>query len=265
MNGSSLVIRKGMAMSEIRYLYWFVRGDFEQAKSALEAGGYRLSQTLLTPCQVLKSVGKKLVYAPPAVWSRICVRQGSWYRNSNRNGKYMLMSDHRLPEEFNSFLDSKMKASDFLPENLPSSQELETVINSREYQDNKPAKWENIGLTDAVMFKSLFTVTGFWGRGDNLHKHWLTHKANNANFLSHSFTVRMGDEEVPYSISENSGICSSCVEFFNIIDQKQRKLVRACPGAAIFGGAEKGIYYDLKPSCSIEELTHNTTDEDTAE
>ena len=248
--------------SPARYLYWFSKEDFVQTKSTLEAGGYHLSQALLTPCQVLRSVGKKLVYAPPAVWRRICVRQGTWYRNSDRSGKYMLMSDHRLPGEFDSFLDSEMEASEFIPDKLPSSEELESVVNSKEYQDNKPARWEDIGLIDAVMFKGLFTVTGFWRRGDNLQKHWLTHKANHANFLSHSFTVSMGNEEVPYSISENSGICSSCVEFFNITDQKQRKLVRACPGAAIFGGAERNIYYDLKPSRTDEEVIQNTSDLD---
>ena len=127
------------ADSHARYLYWFSKEEFVQAKRTLEAGGYHLSQTLLTPCQVLRSVGKKLVYAPPAVWRRICVRQGSWYRNSDRSGKYMLMSDHRLPEEFNSFLDSEMGASEFKPDKLPSSKELESLVNSKEYQDNQPS------------------------------------------------------------------------------------------------------------------------------
>jgi len=220
------------------YLYWFSKEDFEWAKSTLMSGGYRLAQTSLTPCQVLKSKSKNLIYAPPAVWSHICVRQGSWYRNSDRREKHMLVSDHQLSGKFDTFLDSKMEASDFMPDRMPSQQELEAIVDSEEYRDEKPTEWENIGLKDAVMFKTLFSATGFWGLGDNLGKHWLAHKANHANFLSHTFTTQIGDEKVPHSISENAGVCSSCVEFFNIIDQKQRKLVRACPGAVVFGGIE---------------------------
>jgi hypothetical protein len=229
------------------YLYWLSEQDFARARRILESEGYHLNQTLLTPCQVLKSTGKKLVYAPPAVWSRVCVRQGSWYRSSDRRGKTMLVSDHRLPQSLEPFLDASMEVSDFLPERLPSRSELEDVVASPAYQQAKPAGWEAIGLKDAVMFKTLFSLTGFWGRGDNLNKHWLTQKANHANFLSRSFTTRVGDEEVPYSISENAGVCSSCVEFFNVMERDRRKLVRACPGAVIFGGVQRDVYFDLKP------------------
>jgi hypothetical protein len=42
-------------------------------------------------------------------------------------------------------------------------------------------------------------------------------------------------------------VCSSCVEFFNIIDQNSRKLVRACPGAVYFSSVEAKKYYDIQP------------------
>jgi len=232
---------------EERHLYWFSKEDFESSKKLLSDAGYRLKATLMTPCQVLHARGKELVYAPPQIWSRICVRQGSWYRGSDRRGHTMVMSEHRLPEAFDRFLDSKMSASSFAPKTLPTADELTKIVSSEEYQSQKPDQWEKAGWKDAMMFKVLFTVNRFWGIGDNLKKHWLGHRANHANFLSKTVTTELDGEQVPYSVTENDGVCSSCVEFFNVIDTGSRKLVRSCPGAVTFGGAERDIYYDIKP------------------
>jgi len=229
------------------HLYWLEEKEFKAARDLLQANAYRLSSTLLTPCQVLKSRGKNLVYARPAIWSRICVRQGSWYRDSERNGQFMLMSDHRLPREMDRFLDSEMSVSGFLPEELPAENELQEIVASKEYQRQKPKAWEKIWLKDSVIFKILFGLTRFWGKGDNLKKYWLHQRVNHANFLSRQVTTELDGEQVPYSVSENAGVCSSCVEFFNVVESSSRKLVRSCPGAVIFGGSQRDTYYDIKP------------------
>ena len=70
-----------------RYLYWIAPEKFPEIKSQLRDAGFDLATTLLTSCQVLYATGDKVIYAPPSVWSRICVRQGSWYRDSRRNGQ----------------------------------------------------------------------------------------------------------------------------------------------------------------------------------
>ena len=140
-----------------------------------------------------------------------------------------------------------MSISDLMPETLPSSEQLQELVHSETYQQGKPQEWESIGIKDSILFKVLFTLTRFWGKGDNLKKHWLTHRANHANFLSQDFTTEVDGEEVPYSVSGNSGICSSCAEFFNIISDDSRKLVSACPGAVTFGGAQRDVYYDIQP------------------
>ena len=230
-----------------QHLYWLQKADFEWAKELLSREGFRLTATLLTPCQVLKASGRKVVYAPPEVWSRICVRQGSWYRDSRRSGQYMLMSEGKLPEALDPFLDSTMSGSDFLPEQLPSQQQLKEIVDSKEYQQGKPTEWEGIGIKDAMMFKVLFTLTRFWKKKDNLKKFWLSQRANHANFLSHKVTTDIDGERVPYSVTENAGVCSSCAEFFNIISDDSRKLVSACPGAVIFGKAQRDVYYDIQP------------------
>ena len=230
-----------------RFLYWFEEDEFKAARESLRGDGYSFSVTILTPCQVLRSRKKKLVYAPPSVWSRICVRQGSWYRDSDKKGKTMIVSDHRLPAALDRFLNAQMSTSDFMPKQFPTREELEEIANSAEYQSKMPEEWEKAGLKDAIMFKALFSVTGFWGKGDNLEKHWIGHRANHANFIARKFTTKVDGEEVPYSVTDNKGICSSCAEFFNVLEPKSRKMVRSCPGAVTFGGSLRDVYYDIKP------------------
>jgi hypothetical protein len=232
---------------EVRHLYWFSKEEFESSRKLLSESGYRLKMTTMTPCQVLRARGKDLAYAPPQIWSRVCVRQGSWYRDSERRGQFMVMSDHRLPEALDEFLDSTMSTSEFAPESLPTADELSNIVSSEEYQSQKPDQWEKTKWREAVAYKVLFTVNRFWGIGDNFKKHWLGHRANHANFLSKKVTTELDGEAVPYSVTENDGVCSSCVEFFNVIDADSRKLVRSCPGAVTFGGAKRDIYYDVKP------------------
>ena len=159
----------------------------------------------------------------------------------------MLASNKKLPEEYNQYLDVQIKEIDFEPQSLPSNTELQNLVDNEAYQQQKPHDWENKTWMDSFMFKTLFSLTRFWGWGDNLKKYWLSHRANHANYLTRQYTTEIDGEAVPYSIADNAGICSSCVEFFNIVDQSSRKLVRACPGSVTFGGAKRKIYYDVKP------------------
>lgn len=229
------------------YLYWLTKEHFAPARDFLVGEGYSVSPAMLTPCQVLRASGRDVIYASPEVWSRICVRQGSWYRSSKRSGRYMMVSAVRLPERLDEFLDSEISESDFMPKSLPVKQELQKLVETDEYKEKQPDEWEDTGIKDAFMFKVLFTLTRFWRQGDNLNKHWLSQRANHANFLARRFTTEIDGENVAYSVTENAGICSSCAEFFNIVDDRSRKLVRACPGSVTFGGAPRDTYLDIKP------------------
>ncbi len=228
-------------------LYWLDEDAFYNAKEILREAGIKLVSSKLTPCQVLRASGNTVVYASPAMWSRVCVRQGSWYRDSRRFGQYMMVSARKLPEELDAYLDAELRESDFMPDALPSTDELQALVDSEAYQTAKPEAWEAKTAMDAFMYKTLFTLTRFWGWGDNLKRYWLSHKATHANFLAHHFTTEIDGEAVPYSVATNAGICSSCVEYFNIVDDQSRKLVRACPGAVTFGGAERDTYLDIIP------------------
>lgn len=230
-----------------RYLYWLKKNDFQRARKFLTEKGFQLSPTFLTPCQVLKATDDRVLFATPEVWSRVCKRQSSWYQSSTRSGQTMMMSARRLPEEMDRFLYAELGPSDFQPERLPGVGELKALVNSAPYREGKPPEWEGKTWKDAFMFKTLFTLTRFWGRGDNLKRHWTGHRANHANFLAGHFTTDIDGEEVPYSVTGNEGVCSSCAEFFNVVAPSSRKLVRSCPGAVTFGGAPREVFVDVKP------------------
>jgi hypothetical protein len=231
-----------------KYLYWIPQENFKSVVDAVKALDMRLVGSKMTPCETLRTTQGKAIYASPSVFNRVCFRQGSWYRKSDRNGKYLLLTPSKLPENYDTFLDAEMTESNFKPDSLPTRNELISIVESEEYNDQKPEGWEKKTLLDAIMFKILFTVNRYWGWGDNLKTHWLNHRANHANFVSEKVTTEIDGEKVPYSVTENAGICSSCVEFFNIANTDKRKLVRACPGSITFGGAKKDIYLDIKPN-----------------
>lgn len=230
------------------YVYWMAEKNFGELKKLSASGNIKLKSALMTPCEALRAKGDNVYYVNPSVWSKVCKRQGSWYRASKKQGLYLVVSPKELPVDFDNFFEVSISESGFKPGPLPTAEEMKSLVDSKEYTNAKPREWEAKGIMDAVMFKILFSVTGFWGIGDNLKKHWLSHKANHANFLVRKFTTNLDGTEVPYSIAENTGICSSCVEFFNIIEERSRKLVRSCPGAVTFGKAKRDIFYDINPA-----------------
>ena len=118
----------------------------------------------------------------------------------------------------------------------------------RNTRDTKPEDWEKKNPHGCDHGQDpLHRETAPGAGATRSARHWLGHRANHANFLSKHFTTKIDGEDVAYSVTENAGVCSSCVEFFNITNADQRKLVRACPGAITFGGAPKDSFLDIQP------------------
>ncbi|MDH3326454.1 MAG: hypothetical protein OEM38_07045 [Gammaproteobacteria bacterium] len=228
-------------------IYWMPEQIFDKFKEDIRKTDFKLSSVMKTPCETLKASGKKVRYATPQVFNRLCPRQGSWYRESNKAGQILVVSEEKLSGQYGRYLNASISESDFVPDRLPSSNELEKLIKSDAYRNQRPDEWEAPGVKDSVMFKILFSLTGFWGWGDNLKSHWLNQRSNHANFLAKKYTAEIDGESVPYSVTGNDGVCSSCVEFFNIIGQDSRKMVHACPGSITFANVKRNTYYDVNP------------------
>ena len=230
-----------------KHIYWFPHSEFVKFENDIKSTAFELKSARKTSCGTLNAKDKTVRYASPEIFSGVCKRQGSWYRESNKAGSYLVVSEEKLPEKYDHFLDAIFVGTDFLPQSLPGQSAIQKLVDSEEYQSQRPDDWENVTFKEALMYKILFTLTGFWGIGDNIKKHWNNHRANHANFLTHKYTTNIDGEDIPYSVTENDGVCSSCVEFFNIIEQDSRKMVRACPGAVYFSSVEANKYYDVQP------------------
>ncbi len=230
-----------------KHIYWIPGSEFMNLMDDLESTELKLKPVKKTSCETLNAKNKTVRYASPEIFSGLCKRQGSWYRESNKAGCYLVVSEEKLPEQYEQYLDADITGTDFLPKSLPDQSGIQKLVDSEEYQNHHPDDWEKKTFKDGLMYKVFFTITGFWGFGDNLKKHWNGHCANHANFLSHQHTADIDGESVPYSVTNNDGVCSSCVEFFNIIDQGSRKMVRACPGSVYFSSVEREKYYDVRP------------------
>ena len=230
-----------------KHIYWVPSGEFVKFKNDLKLTEFKLEPVKKTSCQTLNAINKIVSYASPEVFNGLCNRQGSWYRESNKAGNYLVVSEEKLPEKYDQYLDAYIIGSDFLPRSLPSQSDIKKLVDSEEYQHQRPDDWEKKTFKDGIIYKIFFTLTGFWGFGDNLKKHWNNHRANHANFLTHQYTTDIDGESIPYSVTSNDGVCSSCVEFFNVIDQDSRKLVCACPGSVYFSSVEAKKYYDVQP------------------
>lgn len=237
-----------------KYIYWMPHNEFVKFESNLKSTEFELKPARKTSCGTLNAKGKSVRYASPEIFSGLCKRQGSWYRESNKAGSYLVVSEEKLPDKYSQFLDSKITPTDFSPQSLPGQSDIQKLVNSEEYQNQRPDDWEKKTFKDGLLYKIFFTLIGFWGFGDSLKSHWNNHRANHANFLSHQYTTDIDGESIPYSVTNNDGVCSSCVEFFNIIDQKSRKMVRACPGAVYFSSVEREKYYDVQPVKNIPSI-----------
>ena len=229
------------------YIYWIGEVDLTWARETLADLGLLVKDVEVAPCQTMKASADAVLVASPAVFNGLCGREGSWYRASHRAGQTLMVSGTRLADGFEDFLDAVVSETDFAPERLPSEQEIVALTETSDYQMSKPDDWELIGLKDAIIQKLLLTLTGLWRRGDSLERHWPKQCASHANFFARQFTTERDGEDVAYSVWNSVGICSSCVETFNIITQESRKLVAPCPGAVRFGGAKVDVYLDVRP------------------
>lgn len=230
-----------------KHIYWVPRNEFIKFKNELETTEFKLRPVKKTSCETLNAKNKTVLYASPGIFNGLCNRQGSWYRESNKAGNYLVVSEEKLPEKYHHYLDASLSGTDFLPQSLPSRSDIKKLVDSEEYQNQRPDDWEKKTFKEGLMYKILFTFMGVWGFGDNLKKHWNNNRANHANFLAHKYTTKIDGENIPYSVTNNDGVCSSCVEFFNIIDQDSRKMVRACPGSVHFSSVQLKKYYDVQP------------------
>ena len=134
--------------------------------------------------------------------------------------------------------------SKFRPPGLPGREEQLALIRRKSYQDARPPEWENIDDDDPEFHDMWLKMVEV--RGSSYEELFITHCANHANFIEPVYFIEEQDGPVPFSINRSSYICSTCLEFFNIIGHRfKKKLVVPCPGAVLFAGMAPNRYYEV--------------------
>ena len=181
----------------------------------------------------------KIISVSPEVWDQTCHRQGSWYRRSQKNGQYLIISSFEL-EGFEHYKEAVITRSDFLLPRPATREEKQEMVEDEEFRSLIPQEWNTIsGIEKRIWMR--------WARRLGSEEDWdslfLTHTATHANFIKPRFFIETDGQTIPYSIDMSANLCSCCLELFQVIGTTWRKkLVAPCAGAVIFSRLPKDRY-----------------------
>ena len=223
----------------IKHVYWLTKDEEAQLREELVGQDMEMVSVKGVVCRPLDGVDE-ISSVAPEVWNQTCSRQGSWYRASDKNGLYLVISSFELV----GYEDKKaatITESDFDPPKLASSEEKKAMIHEPQFARQVPPRWKEAKDTEKKVFLRWARRLGSEAKDfEDLH---MSHTANHANFIRPRFFVKEKGHIIPYSIDRTAHLCSCCLELFQVLgNQHEKKLVAPCPGATIFGRRKPNRY-----------------------
>ena len=239
-------LQKGMTLDKtkpndafIKHIYWLTKDEEARLREELAGQGIEMVSAKGVVCRPLDGVDE-ISSVAPEVWNQTCSRQGSWYRASDKNGLYLVISSSELV----GYEDKKaatITESDFDPPRLARPEEKKAMIHDPQFAGQVPPRWKEANDTEKRIFLRWARRLGSEAKDfEDLH---LSHTANHANFIRPRFFVKEKERIIPYSIDRTAHLCSCCLELFQVLGtQHEKKLVAPCPGATIFGRRKPNRY-----------------------
>ncbi len=226
-----------------RFYSWVNHQEFRWVRESLGKRGTEMVGEARIPCRVLRPSVEIGFVAPPA-WEGFCKRRTSWFLNSEKAKKFLIISNRPLDlPNFKSW--STMAESNFRPDRFPTPEEIVQLIQSKEYQNEKPSGWDKPDPAEKDFYRRWFERHGI-NEPFDFEKILMIHSANHANFLNPNFFIIKGSTKVPYSIADSIHVCSSCLEFFNILGSRWAlKYVVPCIGAVLFAHLPADQYLEV--------------------
>ncbi|MFZ7111230.1 MAG: hypothetical protein ACOWYE_06065 [Desulfatiglandales bacterium] len=219
----------------IKHVYWLTKTEETQLRGMLEASKTRLKPAKGVVCTPLDEINK-IASVAPEVWGETCSRQGSWYRASEKNGLYLVISSFDL-KGYGEKKTATITKSDFVPPRQAGPEEKGRMILDPAFAEKIPRAWTHVDdLEKRIYLRWAGRLGSDVADYDFLY---LTHTANHANFVVPRFFIEKDHRMIPYSIDRSAHLCSCCLELFQIIGAEYpEKLIRPCPGACIFARLE---------------------------
>ncbi len=227
-----------------KFCYWVDSDVLKKVREAVNQRKEDLGEELRIPCRVLRS-SKEMGYVTPSAWEGFCKRRTSWYKKSDKMGKFLVVSNSPL-RHLDIGNPIVIKTSHFKPKRFPSYEEVLQLIQSEKYQSLKPDVWEKVDPLDKEFYRRWFERHRPKEPFD-FEKIFAHHSANHANFIDPKFLVTIDGIKAPYSIADSIHVCSSCIEFFNILgEQWPVKYVVPCIGAVQFARLPIDQYFEVR-------------------
>jgi hypothetical protein len=227
-----------------KFCYWVDSHSLKKVREDIEQRGVELDDEVRVPCRVLRS-SREIRYLAPPAWDGFCKRRTSWYRSSNKVGKFLVVSNTSL-DQLDIGNPIIIKESNFKPNHFPSYEEILELIKSEEYRRLKPNTWEKVEPIEMEFYQTWFERRRA-NEPFDFNKIFASHSANHSNFIDPKFFVTQNGVISPYSIADSSRVCSSCLEFFNILgEQWPVKYVVPCIGAVQFAHLPMDEYFEVK-------------------
>ncbi|MCD6304708.1 MAG: hypothetical protein J7M32_00280 [Deltaproteobacteria bacterium] len=223
----------------LKYIYWMTKHETEALRGELASQNIKVKTAKGIVCTPLDIINK-ISIVPPEVWNDTCGRQGSWYRTSDKNGLYLVISSFEL-EKHQERRAAVITESDFVPPRLASQKDKRALYEDDHLKERMPEDWKHVDNTEKRIYLR-------WARrlGSDVRDYdflYQSHTANHANFIHPHFFVREDGLQVPYSIDRSAHLCSCCVELFQVLGADfKKKLVAPCPGATIFARLKPDRY-----------------------
>ena len=223
--------------------YWVDSQTLKAIREQFERREVELLEETRIPCRVLRH-SVEIGYVVPRAWEGFCKRRTSWYLRSEKTGKFLVVSSGPLNL---SGLATPILIinSNFRPERLPTSSEISDLGRSRPFQEAMPRLWSKPDVLEKDFYQRWFE-RHYVNEHFDFEKILLSHSANHANFIDPKFFHDLNGSKAPYSIANSTHVCSSCLEFFNILgNQWPVKYVVPCIGAVQFAKLPMDHYFKV--------------------
>jgi hypothetical protein len=226
-----------------KFCYWVDADRLKKVRENVGQSGAEFDDEVRIPCRVLRA-SREVSYLAPTAWYGFCRRRTSWYWESEKAGQHLIVSNTPF-DHLDMGTPIIITESSFKPDRLPSSDEIAHLVKSQEFQKRKPKPWENIEPIEKDFYQTWFERHRK-NEPFDFDKIFMSHSANHANFLDPKFFVNQNGIMVPYSIADSIHVCSSCLEFFNILgSQWPVKYVVPCIGAVQFAHLPINLYFEV--------------------
>ena len=215
-----------------KFCYWTDLQGLKEVRKKFQEDGIGLPEETRIPCRVLRT-STKVAYIVPMAWEGFCKRKTSWYLDSEKAGKFLVVSNRPLNYSVLGY-PILITNSNFIPDRLPTFSEMTELAQSRIFQRAKPRSWDKPRPLEKDFYQRWFERNQV-NEPFNFDRLLISHSANHANFIDPKFFIDLDGGKAPYSIADSTRVCSSCLEFFNILgSQWPVKYVVPCMGAVQF-------------------------------